>query len=123
MAKEKGLSLKGMILCDPLLDASIVKLAEFKVLVEPVIFVLSGKNPSLEKYREFESKMKEKGTEIEEKVYEDAYPNFIDMSQPEYASLEFQGKEILQSEEQKDLARAFEIHAGGMFRRFFDTSH
>jgi acetyl esterase/lipase len=120
--KEKGFKVNGMVSFYPFIDDSMIKLADAGAHVSPFTLATGDRDPMKDRYPVYTEHLRNAGVELNERKYTDASAGFIEYNNPEFENNPVYSRSNAISEEQKDLARAFEIWLGGEFERFDDPA-
>ncbi|MBQ7994177.1 MAG: alpha/beta hydrolase [Solobacterium sp.] len=120
--KEKGFSVNGMISFYPFIDDSMIKLADAGAHVSPLTLVTGDTDQMKDRYPVYKEHLRNAGVELNERKYTDAKAGFIEYNNEEYEANPMYKKLSSVSEEQKEMARAYEIWMAGEFERFDNST-
>lgn len=120
----KGYLVKGMIAFYPIIDDSLVQLADQHLIQTPVTFVTCENEQENSMVDTLAEHIRQAGTECDVRHYSNALTGFIEVNNPEYENNRFYRKQnpALHTEEQKTYASACEIWIGGVLDRYFEES-
>lgn len=118
---QMGLKIRGMVAFYPLLDDSIIRLADSHLITCPVTLVTCDNQEMNHRCEVYRQHLEQAGTEAEIREYPDAMQGFIEYNNPEYRENPAY-KAALKNfdEDQKAMADACEIWLGGVFEGFFE---
>lgn len=119
-----GLKIKGMIAFYPLLDDSIIRLADSHLIPCPVTLVTCNNEEMNRRCGIYAQHLEQAGVTTEIKEYPDAVQGFIEYNNPEFLENP-KYKNNLKSfdDDQKAMANACEIWLGGEFEGFFEEEN
>lgn len=120
----KGYLVKGMIAFYPIIDDSLVQLADQHLIQTPVTFVTCENEQENQMVDTLVEHIRQAGTECDVRHYESALTGFIEVNNPEYENNKFYRNQspALHTEEQKTYASACEIWMGGVLERYFEEN-
>lgn len=121
----KGYLVKGMISFYPIIDDSLVQLADQHLIQTPVTFVTCENEQENRMVDTLSEHICESGTECDIRHYDSALTGFIEVNNPEYENNRFYRNQnpTLHTEEMKTYAKACEIWMGSVLERYFDESN
>lgn len=118
---QMGLKVRGMVEFYPLLDDSIIRLADSHLIPCPVTLVTCNNAEMNRRCEVFEQHLEKAGVEVETREYPDAMQGFIEYNNPEYLeNPQFRNNLKNFDEDQKAMASACEIWLSGVFEGFFE---
>ena len=116
--KEKGFRICGQVSVHPFVDDAMIKLADAGAHVSPFTLISGGNDAMKDRYPVYVEHLKNAGVDLVERQYPDAEQGFIEYNNPEYENIPVYQKSRAVSEEQEDMARAYEIYISGELERF-----
>lgn len=116
--ESSGYKPAGVILAYPIVDDTMVRLADGRMHPEHVGIISCGKDQMSERIPVYCQHLAAAGVDYELQTYEDAYPGFIEVNNPEYRdNPKFNRKEFT-TEEQENMAISASYWMGRQIDRF-----
>ena len=112
----------GVILCYPILDDTMIRMADAGIHPSPLGIISCGHDQMAERMTVYREHMDRAGIDYELQNYSDAYTGFIEANNPEYTENPKLNRNPAVSEDQENMARAAEMWMGGQLERFFEKS-
>lgn len=119
LAKEQGLNIKGIIMFQPFIDDTLVRLADAHLHISPVSLIIAG-TPQGDHVQIYSEHLEKAGVDLMVKTYRDAVPGFVEYNNPEYENNKYYAKSGAFTEEQKDMARACEMWTGNQIDAYVE---
>lgn len=118
----RGYLVKGMVSFYPIIDDTLVQLADQHLIHTPITFVTCENENENKMVDTLVEHIQRSGTECEVKHYENALTGFIEVNSPEYENNKYYRNQhtVLHTDEQKTYARACEIWIGNVIERYFE---
>ena len=120
LLKEKRFTVRGLISFYPIVDDAMINLCDIGAHISPFTLVTTGADTMKDRYPVYIQHLKNSGTDLNVKTYDDAVQNFMEYNNPEYKNNPQYARSDAIGEEQAELARACEIWMGSEFERFYD---
>lgn len=117
--KEKGYQMCGMVSVQPIIDDTMIRLADAGAHITPFTLITGGNDPMKDRYPVYIEHLQNAGVDLCERQYADALYGFMEYNNPEFEANPVYQRSKAMSQEQKDIARACEIWLTGEFERFF----
>lgn len=116
----KGFRVRGMIAFYPLIDDSLIQLADQHLIVTPITFVTCDNETENRAVDQLCEHIGKTGTETDIRHYGEAKTGFIEVNNPEYeGNRAFRNRKDLYTEDQKEYAHICEIWMNGALERYF----
>ncbi len=110
--REKGFEPRGLIMVSPIVDDTLIRLCDAGYHMSPTVLITTPGDSMKDRYPVYIEHMKNAGVELENRVFEDALPGFVEYNTPEYSSLKQYAKLPAVNEEQKELAHICNVWIG-----------
>lgn len=119
---QMGLKIRGMVQFYPLLDDSIIHLADSHLISCPVTVVTCNNEEMNRRCNVYVQHLEQAGNEVDTREYPDAIQGFIEYNNPEFLENPMYKNNLKNfDEDQKAMANACEIWLGGVFEGYFEA--